>query len=423
MEKMKTAIVVCGIKNHIILLEKLKKKGFYTILVDGADKPIALRAADEFIKIDIFDFESIKKLAIERSADLIINACQEHLNAGICKICSELGLPHPYSYETAMSISNKEEMKKRMKENNIPTTSYICVTNTEDILGMRLKFPVYVKSCEGSGSNAVNRATTLDEVKLFINKALERYPGKRVVVEEEAIGVECNAYCFPQNGNANLLLVARRYTDNLSDDHLTKLIGTWAPASISEKAMKRIEETAQKITRAFDLDNVPMFMQIMINGDDINVIEFAGRMAGGFGYQTILDSTGFDWFEATINSFLGISNKISYSKPDEYITVSHVYAYPCVYGEMQGYQELLEDGTISHILLPKTQGMRIKDDSANGSLVAYIIHKDKSKDGLIKKIRRTFEKIELYDMDGNPCLNKLLYLKKEILDGDYSYLI
>ena len=53
----KVAIVVCGIKNHIILLEKLKSRGFYTILVDAAEAPIAKDAADEFAQIDIFDFE------------------------------------------------------------------------------------------------------------------------------------------------------------------------------------------------------------------------------------------------------------------------------------------------------------------------------------------------------------------------------
>lgn len=416
MNHKKTAIVVCGIKNHIILLNKLKARGFHTILVDGAARPIAFDDADEFVQIDIFDFEGIKQLAIERKVDLIINACQEHLNAGICKICEEIGLPHPYSYETAMMISNKEQMKKRMKEFDIPTTSYFCVSKPEDVGEVDLNFPLYVKSCEGSGSNAVNRAVNKEEVKLFVEKALARYPGKRVVIEEEAQGHEYNVYCFPENGKANVLLVARRHTDNLSEDRVTKLIGTWATPFISQKAMNAIYETADKITRAFTLDNVPMFMQIMIKGDNINVIEFAGRMAGGFGYQTIYDSTGFDWFEATINGFLRIPNHVSYHAPDGYITVSHVYGYPCVFGELKGYQELLKDGTIGHVLLPKSRGMKVTENSANGSLVAYMIHQDKTIDGLLAKIQKTFDCVELYDINGKPCLNKKLHLTKEMLE-------
>lgn len=415
MENKKTAIVVCGINNHNILLNKLKARGFHTILVDGAEKPLAYKSADEFVQIDIFDFEGIKKLAIERKADLIINACQEHLNAGICKICEEIGLPHPYSYETALAISHKEMMKDRMKAFDVPTTNYFCVSSPEDVGEINLKFPLFVKSCEGSGSNAVNRATSVEEVKLFVDKALKRYPGKRVIIEEEALGHEYNVYCFPEGGKANVLLIARRHTDNLSEDRVTKLIGTWAPPLISDKAMQNIHDTADKITKAFELDNVPMFMQIMVNGDDVNVIEFAGRMAGGFGYQTIYESTGFDWFEATINAFLRIDNNVSYHKPDGYITVSHVYGYPCIFGELKGYQELLDDGTISDVLLPKTRGMEVKEGSANGSLVAYMIHRDKTVDGLLNKLKRTFETVELYDINGKPCLNKSLYLTKERL--------
>lgn len=415
MESKKTAIVVCGIKNHIVLLEKLRARGFHTVLVDAAERPIAFDAADEFVQIDIFDFESIKRLAIERGASLIINACQEHLNAGICKICGELGLPHPYSYETAMEISNKELMKNRMKAYDIPTTNYLCVSGSDEIRDFPLQFPVYVKSCEGSGSNAVNRATSVEEVKVFVDKTLERYPSKRVVIEEEALGHEYNVYCFPKGGKANVLMIGRRYTDNLSEDRVVKLIGTLTPPLISQDALHNIHQTADKIVKAFKLDNVPMFMQIMVKEDQVNVIEFAGRMAGGFGYQAILEGTGFDWFEATINAFLNVQNKISYHSTDGYITISHVYGHSCVFGELKGYKELLKDGTICAVQLPKSKGTEVRARSANGALVAYMLHKDKTLEGLLEKLRRTFEILELYDIDGNPCLNKNLCINEERL--------
>lgn len=413
----KTAIVVCGIKNHIVLLEKLKARGYHTILVDGADRPIAYSAADEFVQIDIFDFEGIKELAVKRNADLIINACQEHLNSGICKISEQLGLPHPYSYEMGVAISNKEQMKKRMKEFGIPTTNYICVSAFDEIIGVDLKFPVYVKSCVGSGSNAVNRANSLEEVGIAMNKALSRYPSAHVIVEEEAKGFEYNVYCFPENGKANVLLSARRYTDNLSGDHVTKLIGTLTPPLISDKAKALIEETAQKIVDAFSLDNVPMFMQVMINGDELNVIEFAGRMAGGFGYPTILEVTGVDWFEATINAFLRIPNNLTYRRSEDCVSVSHVYGHAGVFGEFKNIEKLLENETIKYVSFPKLKGMEVKEGSANGSLVAYMIHKDPTMEGLLSKIKRTFDEIELLDINGKPMLNKELILTSELVLG------
>lgn len=406
----KIAIVVCGIKNHIVLLNKLRARGFYTILVDGADKSLASEAADENVKVDIFDFESIKRIAIERKASLIINACQEHLNAGICKICEEIGLPYPYSYDTAMSISNKELMKQKMKENGISTTDFICVSPTDEVKDVDLKYPVYVKSCVGSGSNAVTRAENISEIEQGINKIHDKYHNSKIIIEEEARGNEYNVYCFPEDGNANVLLVARRYTDNLSADHVTKLVGTMAPPIISEEAMRNIEETANKITTAFRLDNVPMFMQVMVDGENVNVIEFAGRMAGGFGYQTILDSVGVDWFEATINSFLGVKNKIKYEKPTQYISVSHIYGYSCVFGGFRGIEKLINDGVIKHVLFPKMPGMLVKEGSANGSLIAYMIHMAPTVRELAVKIERTFDEMDFLDENGESKLNRSLLL-------------
>lgn len=411
----KVAIVVCGIQNHIPLLNKLKARGYYTILVDYLDEPRAKEAADEHVQISTFDFDGIEKLAIDRKAELIINACQEHLNIGICKIAEKLGLPHPYSSETAYDISNKEHMKARMVEYNIPTTPYICVSDPEEVKDFSLKFPVYVKSCEGAGSTAVNRASDIEEVKVCIKKALNRYPGKKVIVEEEAFGHEYNVYCYPNNGKANVLMIARRCTDNQSEDHVTKLLATFAPPLISEKARQVIYDTADKITRAFKLENVPMFMQIMVNGDQINVIEFAGRMSGGFGYQAIFEGTGLDEFEATINSFLRIPNHIAYKESKDYITVSTVYADPCILDEVTGYQELLNDGTLSDIMLPRLPGTEIKAGSPNGSCVAFLIHRDKTIDGLVDKIERTFNHIEVIGTDGKSHLKKELRLTKDII--------
>lgn len=415
MNTKKVAIVVGGVQNHIPLLVRLKKRGYYTILVDYLDKPRAKEFADEHVQISTFDFDAIKKLAIERKAELIINACLEHLNVGICRIAEEIGLPHPYSSKTAYDISNKEKMKSRMQEFDIPTTPFICVSSSDEIKELALQFPVYVKSCEGAGSNAVNRAVNIEEVKENVEKVINRYPGKRVIIEEEAIGHEYNVYCFPNNGKANVLMIARRCTDNRSEDHVTKLIATLAPPLISDAARALIYDTAERITKAFQLDNVPMFMQVMVDGDHINVIEFAGRMSGGFGYSAIYKGTGLDEFEATINSFLRIPNVIDCEETKDYMAVSTVYATPCIFDKAVGYQELLDDETLCDVMFPRLQGSEIKAGSPNGSCVAFFIHRDPTIDGLIQKIDKTYEGVQFLGTDGKQHLKKDLRLTKEII--------
>ena len=415
MGRKEIAIVLGGVTNHIILINKLKERGFYTVLIDYLEDPPAKIAADEHIQVSTFDLNAIEKIAVDRKVSLIINCCLEHLNKGICKICEKIGLPKPYSYETAMDISDKERMKTKMREGGISTTPFICVSSSDELDGVDLNFPLYVKPATGSGSNAVNRAVDVETTKEAVQKSLTRYPNSKVIIEEEAMGDEYSVYCFPSDGSANVLLVVRRYTDNNSAKHVTKCVATLGPALISQEAYKNVVTTADRIAEVFKLTNTPMFMQVMIYNNTVNVIEFAGRMAGGFSYRTIYLSTGFDLFEATINSFLQISNHVEYHKPDQYITVSTVYASPCIFNEVLGYKELFKDGTISDVILPRFSGTKINDSSANGSRVAFLIHRDKTVKGVLDKIKKTFESIDVIDTDGCSRMKRDIYLTKKKL--------
>lgn len=416
--KKKIALVLGGVINHCILIEKLKKRGYYTILIDYLDDPPAKHVADEHVQISTFDVEGIKKVAIERGADLIINACLDQVNEGICKIAEELNLPHPYSYETALDVADKERMKIKMRQGGIPTTSFVCVTSPDELDGMSLNFPVYIKPADMSGSNGVSRVKTFDEAKKAVQKALDMSRDKRCIVEEEAPGNEYNVYCFPQNGKGNVLMVVRRYSDNDSEDGVVKSVATLTPPLLSDKMYNKIGQVADSIASVFGLDNVPMFFQAMIKGDQINVIEFAGRMAGGFSHRTILENTGFDLFEATINSFLRIPNIMNNKQPEYYLSVSSMYSETCVLDRYDGYQTLLDDGTIFDIQLSRQPGTEIKEGRANGNKIGFIINKSDNIDDLLEKIERSFQAVNVYGTDGKQHLKKRFYLTKEMLQEE-----
>lgn len=410
------AIVLGGIRNHKILIQKLKDRGFYTILVDYLDNPSAKEIADEHVQISTFDLEAIEKLAAERHARVIINACLEHVNVGICKIAEKLGLPHPYSYETALDISDKERMKTKMVDGGVPTTPFICVDKPDDLEGMTLRFPVYVKPADSNGSSGVNRAETLEEAKACVGKAVAFSRKGKVIVEEEAKGGEYDAYCFPQGGKANVLYVVRKYTDNRAGDGIVKGIGTFGPAPLSDAIQEKVTQMADRIVQVFGLDNVPFFIQFMSDGNEVNVIEFAGRMAGGSSYRTVYENTGFDLFEGTINSFLNLPNKVEDCADTKwYFAGTPVYASPCTYDHVGGYEELLESGVLHDIFLYRQPGTELKDSHANGVRVALVLNRAKTAEELLEKIETTFNSIEVYDVNGNPQMKRGLYIRKEIL--------
>ena len=66
---MKKAIVLGGTYPHSALIQKLKARGYYTILVDYLDHPAAKPFADEHIQESTLDMDKVCQIAKEQKAD------------------------------------------------------------------------------------------------------------------------------------------------------------------------------------------------------------------------------------------------------------------------------------------------------------------------------------------------------------------
>ena len=63
---MKKAIVLGGTRPHITLIQKLKDRGYYVILLDYLESPIAKEYADEHIRESTLDKDLVLKIAKEQ---------------------------------------------------------------------------------------------------------------------------------------------------------------------------------------------------------------------------------------------------------------------------------------------------------------------------------------------------------------------
>lgn len=415
MPRNKTAIVVGGVINHSILIRKLQERGYYTILVDYLENPPAKKMADEHVLISTFDVEGIRDLARSRKADLIINCCLEHVNKGIAQIAEELKLPMMYSYETALNVSDKKRMKRLMKEHDIPTTDYVCVDNNFDLNTLQLHYPLFVKPADGSGSTGVNRATNPEALRRFAQIAVAYSKNGEVIIEEEAVGKECNVYCVIRNKKATVLTLSEKYSEIGGVSKVTKAIGSLWPAIVSDKALVRIQRVAQQIADAFELTTTPMFMQLKVDGDEINIVEFACRMPGGYGYQNILDCCGFDYFDFTIDAFEGKCAESQVKHGDQKYIMHSLYASPCVFDHVEGFQELKDSGVISTYLIVRSKGTKITEESANREKIGFFTVQAPTVDEALKKVRYVFEHVEAVDEDGRAVLQKCVYLNRNML--------
>jgi len=146
------AIVLGGTNPHIALIENLKNRGYYTLLVDYLENPPAKTFADKHIRESTLEKEKVYDLAKRYNASLVISTCIDQANATACYAAEKLGLPSPYNYETALNVTNKGLMKRIMLDNNIPTARHFFIKRPDEFFNFKMKFPVVIKPADSNGA-------------------------------------------------------------------------------------------------------------------------------------------------------------------------------------------------------------------------------------------------------------------------------
>lgn len=406
------AIVLGGTAPHIELIHQLHARGFKVVLADYLPNPPAKKYADVHEQVSTLDNDAVLKVARKYNARLVISACVDQANITACYVAEKMNLTHPYSFQLASDITNKGFMKDEMWKNHIPTTRYIFLAAGEGLKDLDLRFPLMVKPADSCAASGVKKANNIEELAQFLDEAKHVSRTGRTVVEEFFSGVEVSVYAFVQNNVARILMISERMSVIEGENQVLKCYATITPPNISSEANAKIERYTSEIANVFHLNNTPLHVQFICNGDEVSVIEFAPRVGGGISYQNIKNNTGFDIISATIDSYLQIPVDAKFHRSERFFSVNLAYGYPAVFDHMEGVEELESQGYIDSIHYHKTPGMKITDDRASGGRIAAILVSGESRKDIIDKVHHIFRHINAFDPQGNQILNKELFIKE-----------
>lgn len=405
---MKKAIVLGGTYPHRELIRKLKEKGFYTILVDYYDSPIAKELADKHIKESTLDKEKVLEIAKKEKASLVISSCIDQANVTACYVGEKLGLPHPYSYATSLNSTDKVAMKRIMMANGIPTSKHIVIRSTEEFDDSALTYPLIVKPADSNSSKGVRRFEKDDPEKLvYIDKALKLSRSGKAVIEEFKTGREIGVDCIIKNHKAYVVMTRERRKIQSHNDAIQQIYGSFWPASITDKQLESLRLIAEEIGKSFDINNSPIMMQTIVGERDIDVIEFGARIGGGENYRIIKELTGYDIIEQSIRSFLNKELDLTFHKPTEFMADNYIYANACTFGKMVIDNSAKEQILYSNVY--RKEGALVGADISSNNRVGVFVVKSNTQEGLIPKIMNVVNHMDVYDIDGNSVMRKDIY--------------
>lgn len=398
----KTAVVLGGTLPHGELLKKLKERGYRTVLVDYFADPPAARFADVHCRESAMDHDAVLKIAREYQADLVLSSCLDQQMNIAMKVAEELGLPHPFSSQTAEMVTNKRLMKKIMMDNGVPTARYYVVDRDLDVTKLELSDDIIVKPVDSCGSAGISRLRRDDPAKF--KEALDKACGfglaGRAIVEDYLEGTEMSVHCVRNGGKMVILYATCKIP--VIDRGISRQLGNVYFPKLNEVLQAKLEKAADQIGTAFGLpDDTPFFMQVMVCDGDPFVIEFSPRIAGGISSLVAERYLGFDLLGYSIDSYLGRHQKLSNERLNRFIVCLPVYASEGIYKETAGIRQLQEDGTVSDVLYLKDPGEEVHIDKPSSSCVLkYVIEAD-SIEECYERIRKADRLTKVLDQQDN----------------------
>lgn len=392
------ALVLCGGKSQIALIEELKKRNITAILADGNNKAAAIEYADKFYQVSTLDVEGIEKVALDEKVDFILSVCADQMLLVAAQVSEKLGLPCYIDYETAKNVSSKEYMKRIFVENNIPTAKYIVRSSISksDILG--LHFPLIVKPVDCYSSRGVKKVLNYEELLTAFENAKELSRTKTVIVEEFIDGPELSVDIYVEDGKVHILCI--RSLDKIPNSEKFIICRGNYPAEISEMTRKRVQDVAQKIADAFGLVNTPMLIQMKFNDEQIHILEFCARTGGGIKYRLIPKVSGFDVVKAVLDLTLGEKPHVELKQLNAFIVDEFLYCNPGTLDHVEGLDQLLKDGIIDHYEIFKPQGYVFTEINSSGDRVAYFSVLADNKEELRRKYKIAADKVKALDTNG-----------------------
>ena len=407
---MKKAIVLGGTRPHITLIQKLKDRGYYVILLDYLTAPIAKSYADEHIQESTLDKELVLKIAKEQKADLVISTCIDQANVTAAYVCEQMGLHCPYDYETALNVTDKLKMKDILIKNNVPTSKYKKIEKASDLNNWEFTYPIIIKPTDSNSSKGIIKIeepiSNLDDI---IAESISYSRTKEAIVEEFITGTEIGIDTFVSEGVAKVLMIKERRKILKNANGSQNIVGCIWPMPLPADVQEKAEMVANQIAKAFGLKNSALMIQAILRDGEISVIEFGARIGGGESYRIIKDCVGFDYVEASISTFTGEPLKEELKKPEYYYADNFIYVKECIFDHVDFGESFLSDGTIDHAYELKTKGSEIDANLSSNNRVGTFVVKAKDIDALYTNIDKVLSIMEVYDINGNPVMRKDIY--------------
>ncbi len=275
----KRLLILGGTYQHIKIVEAAHSMGIITYVLDYLDKKHspAKMISDYSFEIDIFDVNQILKLCRENHIDGVVGPYLDPVQKPYYEICSQMGYPCFGNAEQHNILTDKKLFKQFVAKHG----GNIIKSYNVDSTYASLEFPVLVKPCDSRGSRGQKICYNQFELEEAVKYSYE-YSKTHDVMIEKYMGKEndCQIVYVVINGEPVLYRIGDRYLGEEEYGMDKVCIAEICPSKKLNRYKNALFEKVEKVIKALQLYNAPVFLQSFIEEDKVLMYDPGLRFPG-----------------------------------------------------------------------------------------------------------------------------------------------
>ncbi len=303
-QKIKKLAIIGASYLQLPLIKKAKILGYETHVFAWKTGATGFDFIDKFYDIDIKNISKILEILKQIHPCGICTIASDLANITVNKLAKELNLPGN-SVECTTNSTNKYLMRSCFSRHGIECPKFEVVSNIQEVNISNFKFPLIVKPTDRSGSRAITKIFSTEELDTALENAFEQSFEKKAIIEEFLEGDEFSAECISQNGKHTMLAVTKKFTTGAPNFIET---GHIEPSGFNKAELKIIEKSIYEALNALNIKQGCSHSEFKWDtaSRTIKIIEIGSRMGGDFiGSDLVKYSTGHDFVKYCIDCAVG----------------------------------------------------------------------------------------------------------------------
>ena len=404
---MERRLLILGAGRHQRdLIARAEQRGLRVVACDYYPDSPGKAIASYAENVDATAIEDNIRIARKYGVSGVITSGTDMPLVAMAEVAAALELPCYLTPRSARMATHKATMAAAFAAHGLPRAPWHEVASADEAqdAAQRLGYPVVVKPADSQGQRGTRKVRSSDALAGAVREAMDNSRARRVLVERFLQGWEITANAWAQEGDVRVQMITDRVTYN-PEPAIGICFQHVYPSLRAAGLAPRIRALLRDIARCYGVTEAPLYVQMLICGNEIFIVEAACRVGGGHESSLTRIATGVDVLDRLIDLALtGRCARIPEVHDERgahgHALVNFLLARPGRVERLEGYADLRAAGRVEEGDFYIREGHECRPIVDGQGRIGYFIVRAQSREQLLARAAQTYAALGARSRDG-----------------------